>query len=123
MTALSPRQKLMTAGGLSALLTLAAALSSGSITTGSRIIIGASSLAGFAAWALRRKEFSRFGQFSQAPRLRVVQKIGLSPRTGVALLEVDGRSFLVIHGDTGTRIRRVASRAAVVTQPLRAVAS
>lgn len=123
MTALNPRQKLMAAGGLSALLALAAALSSGSITSGARIVIGALAVAGLATWVLKQKGLSLPGRFAQTPRLQVVQKIGLSPRAGVALIEVDGRSFLVVHGDGGTRIRRVSSRAAVMAQTLKEAAS
>ena len=59
------------------------------------------------------------GRFATTPRLQVVQKVGLSPRSGVALIEVDGRSFLIVHGEGGTRIRRVSSRAAVMAQSLK----
>jgi flagellar protein FliO/FliZ len=123
VTALNPKQKLVAAGVMSALLALAAAVSSGSLTTGARIIVGALAVAGLATWALKQKGLSLPGRFAQTPRLQVVQKIGLSARAGVALIEVDGRSFLVVHGDGGTRIRRVSSRAAVMAQTLKEAAS
>ena len=118
MNALSPRHKLMAAGALSALLALAAAVTSGSMTTGARIIVGALALAGLATWMLKRG-LALPGRFAATPRLQVVQKVGLSPRSGVALIEVDGRSFLIVHGEGGTRIRRVSSRAAVMAQSLK----
>ncbi len=123
MTALSPRQKLLAAGVMSGLLALAAAFSSGSITSGARIIIGALAVAGLATWVLKQKGLPLTGRFAQTPRLQVIQKIGLSARAGVALIEVDGRSFLVVHGDGVPRIRPVSSRAAVMAQTLKEAAS
>jgi len=123
VTTLNPRQKLMAAAGLSAVLALAAAISSGSFTTGARIVIGALAVAGLAIWVLKQKGLSLPRRFAQTPRLQIIQKIGLSARAGVALIEVDGRSFLVVHGDGGTRIRRVSSRAAVMAQTLKEAAS
>lgn len=123
MTALNPRQKLMAAGVMSALLALAAAVSSGSLTSGARIIVGGLAVAGLATWVLKQKGLPLTGRFAQTPRLQVVQKIGLSARAGVALIEVDGRSFLVVHGDGAPRIRRVSSRAAVMAQTLKEAAS
>lgn len=123
MTALNPRQKLMAAGVMSALLALAAAVSSGSLTSGARIIVGSLAVAGLATWVLKQKGLPLTGRFAQTPRLQVVQKIGLSARAGVALIEVDGRSFLVVHGDGAPRIRRVSSRAAVMAQTLKEAAS
>ncbi|MBM4781611.1 MAG: hypothetical protein GQE15_28375 [Archangiaceae bacterium] len=119
MNALSPRHKLIAAGALSAVLALAAAISSGSLTTGARIIIGALALAGLATWIWKQRGLALPRRFSATPRLQVVQKIGLSQRAGVALVEVDGRSFLIVHGEGGTRIRRVSSRAAVMAQTLK----
>lgn len=123
MTALNPRQKLMAAGVMSGLLAIAAAFSSGSLTTGARIIVGALAVAGLATWVLKQKGLPLTGRFAQTPRLQVVQKIGLSARAGVALIEVDGRSFLIVHGDGAPRIRRVSSRAAVMAQTLKEAAS
>ena len=119
MNALAPGQKLAAAGALSAVLAFAAAISSGSAATGARIIIGALALAGLAVWGLKKRGHMLPRRFSNAPRLQVVQRVGLSARSGVALIEVDGRSFLIVHGDGGTRIRRVSSRAAVMAQALK----
>lgn len=123
MNSLTPRNKLIAIGACAAALALAAALSSGSFTTGARIVLGAAALAGLAIWALKQKGLALPGRFATTPRMQVVQKIGLSARSGVALIDVDGRSFLIVHGDGGTRIRRVSSRAAVMAQTLKEDAS
>lgn len=123
MNTLSPRLKLIGLGACTAALALAAALSSGSFTTGARIVLGAAAVAGLVGWALKQKGLALPGRFAKTPRMQVVQKIGLSARTGVALVDVDGRSFLIVHGDGGTRIRRVSSRAAVMAQALKEDAS
>lgn len=114
MTALLPRQKLIAAGASFLLLALAAAVSSGSITSGARVMLGALSLGALAAWILKAKGLPLPRRFAQTPRLQVVQRVGLSARSGLALIEVDGRSYLIVHGEGGTRVRRVASRAAVM---------
>lgn len=119
MNTLSPRQKLLAAVGLTAALATAAAISSGSMTSGARIVLGALALGGLALWAMKGRGLELSGRFARVPRLQVVQKVGLSARSGVALIEVDGRSFLIVHGDGGTRIRRVSSRAAVMAQALK----
>ncbi len=123
MNALSPRAKLIAVGACTSALALAAAVSSGSFTTGARIVLGALAIAGLAAWALRQKGLALPGRFAKTPRLQIVQKIGLSARAGVALVDVDGRSFLIVHGEGGTRIRRVSSRAAVLAQSMKESAS
>jgi flagellar biogenesis protein FliO len=119
VTALAPRQKLIALGVACGLLTLGAAFASDSFTAGARIVLGASAVAGLVAWGLRQKGLALPARFARTPRLQVVQKIGLSARTGVALIEVDGRSFLIVHGDGAPRIRRVSSRAAVMAQALK----
>ncbi|MBL8919696.1 MAG: hypothetical protein JNJ54_12585 [Myxococcaceae bacterium] len=119
MNALSPRQKLLVAAVLTVALAMATAVSSGSMTTAARILLGAVVLGGLALWAMRGRGLELPRRFSKVPRLQVVQKVGLSARSGVALIEVDGRSFLIVHGDGGTRIRRVSSRAAVMAQALK----
>lgn len=123
MTALTPRQKLIAAFAASGALALAAAISSGSMTTAARIVLGTLALAGLAAWVLKQQGLALPRRFAKVPRLQVVQKVGLSARAGVALIEVDGRSFLIVHGEGGTRVRRVSSRAAVMAQALKEDAS
>jgi flagellar biogenesis protein FliO len=123
VSALSPRQKLAAAGALTGLLAMAAALSSGSVTTGARVVLAVLALGALAVWAAKGRGLALPRRFAKVPRLQVVQKVGLSARAGVALVEVDGRSFLIVHGEGGTRVRRVSSRAAVMAQALKEDAS
>jgi hypothetical protein len=120
--ALTTKQKLAAAGAASAALALAAVSGSSTgltVTTGARLVLGLLALAGLATWLLAQRGLGLSGKFAATPRLQLVQRIGLSARSGVALVEVDGRSFLIVHGDGGTRIRRVSSRAAVLAQQLK----
>lgn len=55
-------------------------------------------------WAYRRFKAANPGERSPV-RLRVIGRAGLSQRTGLALVEVDGRAFLVVHGDGFAEIR------------------
>lgn len=121
MIAIHPRTKLIALAACVALLAAAAVIANGSATNAARIVLGGSAVAGLAWWAMTKR--SAAGRFARTPRLQVVQKVGLSPRAGVALVEVDGRSFLIVHGDGGTRIRRVSSRAAVMAHAVKEHAS
>lgn len=104
-SSLSPRARLLLALGL--LLGLAgwAQGSGASVTTWARTLCGALALVCLGAWWLRReREGSRF---PLAEPLRVVSRAGLSPRCGVALVEVEGRRHLVVFGDSFAEIRPV----------------
>ena len=59
-------------------------------------------------------------KFKAAPRLHVVQRVGLSQtNTELALIEVDGKPYLVVHGDGFAQMQprprpaRVAARHAL----------
>lgn len=58
---------------------------------------GASS-AGLAGWLLAR--FAR--QTPRRPRLTLIERITLAPRQSLALVEVEGRKFLVACSSDGT---------------------
>jgi flagellar protein FliO/FliZ len=60
--------------------------------------LGLMLLMGLAMGWMRRK--SSGPRFLPPERLRVVSRAGLSPRCGLALVEVDGKSFLVAFGDS-----------------------
>ena len=109
---LSPRQKLCAAGVLLALLALVGALQgSWSAASVARLVLGLVALAGLALWAWRaRGGGPRTSKFKAAPRLVVVQRVGLSQRNGLALIEVDGRPFIVVHGDGFARLRPAPRR-------------
>jgi flagellar protein FliO/FliZ len=102
MNSLSTRQKLVGAGVLLAMLPVVAVLQLGSAVLAARLASGLLAVAGLTWWALAGKKKA----FRLPPRLTVVGRIGLSPRAGLALVEVDGSSWLVVHGDGYAQLRR-----------------
>lgn len=106
--AITPRQKLVGASLAALTIPLAASFQGASATTAARIVIAVIALGGLAFWFIRAKGglgFLSGTKFKSAPRLNVVQRVGLSQRTGLALIEVDGKPYLVVHGDGFARIR------------------
>lgn len=108
---LAPRQKLIGAALLALAVPVIAALQGASATNAARAVLAVASLAGLAAWFLKARGPSKF---KSAPRLTVIQRVGLAPRTGMALVEVDGRPYLVVHGDGYAKLTP-ARRAKVVS--------
>lgn len=98
MTALhNPRTRLLLAVALMLGL-IAASLAKGfSASTIARAILVIAGLAGLAWWMRRRASVAA----GEAPvrRLHVLDRTGLSPRCGLALVAIDGREFLVAYGD------------------------
>ncbi len=94
---ISPRGKVIAAAvALVALVTMAT-FTGASAPAVARAVLTVGALAGIGWWWVRAAKPAR--KFQMAPRLSVVSKAGLSQRTGLALVEVDGRAFLVVHGD------------------------
>ena len=95
---MTPRTKLIAAALALAALLAMATFRGVSATAAARAVLAVAALAGIGAWWLRTQKAAK-KKFQLAPRLSVVSRAGLSQRTGLALVEVDGRSFLVVHGD------------------------
>ena len=55
-------------------------------------------LGAMALWVMKLRRRSS-DALSAAPRLRVVTRIGLSLKSGLTLVELDGKPLLVAHGD------------------------
>ncbi|HYV43654.1 MAG TPA: hypothetical protein VFA20_02290 [Myxococcaceae bacterium] len=90
--------KLLAAALLVLLLAAFAQQSGASAAMVARIALGLAALAGLTAWWIRARGGA--GRSFQLPaRLSVAARTGLSPRCGVALVEADGRRFLVAYGD------------------------
>lgn len=70
----------------------------------SRLLVGSMALAGL-GWVSLRKGLAggEAGAFQPEP-LIIVSKTGLSQRCGLALVEVEGRRYLVAYGDTFAEI-------------------
>lgn len=108
----SPRRRLLLASGLLLGLAALAPLGGLSAAGGARWLLGAGALVGLGWWLWRRGGASP--RFSLPERLRVVSRAGLSQRCGIALVEVDGRSFLVAFGDSFAEIRPAPRRRASI---------
>ncbi len=103
------RAPVLTLGVALALLGVLALLGQGGASPAAlaRVALALAAAAALAAWAWR----SRGGgprRFAGPPRLQVVQRVGLGPRTGLALVEVDGQAYLLVHGERFARLRPVA---------------
>lgn len=100
----SPRRRLaLIAVGLF-VLTLCALGQTFSAAIVARAVLLLSALGALIWWA-RRGLNSGHARAALPPRLELVQRVGLSPRTSVALVEVDGEPYLIVHGDGFARLR------------------
>lgn len=106
---MSPRSKLIVAAAALVLLLVLVAAQGLSTTAAARALLTLAALGGLGWWWFRGVKPKKF---QLAPRLSVVSRAGLSQRTGLALIEVDGRSFLVVHGDGYAEICPTAERPA-----------
>lgn len=94
----SPKNKLLAASAALAALLVMASINGVSATGVARAALAIAALGGLGWWFVRARQAAP-KKFHLAPRMSVVSRAGLSQRTGLALVEVDGRSFLVVHGD------------------------
>lgn len=92
----SPRNKLFLAAALLILLGGASFASGFSMSAAARFVLIL--CAGTAVIVWTRKQHGR-ARFALPERLQVLSRTGLSPRCGLALVEADGKSFLVAYGD------------------------
>ena len=93
----SPRNKILAVCGLLLALSLAAIAKGLDPVSLARWALGATAVAGLGFWVWKVRP--AHGRFALPARLHVVSRAGLAPRCGVALVEADGRTFLVVHGD------------------------
>ncbi|AKQ64355.1 Major facilitator family transporter [Myxococcus hansupus] len=104
----TPRSRLMVAGALLLGLAVMGPVAGVSSVAAARWMLGAVALAAL-GWWLHRRGGAVPGAVAE-PRLNVVSRAGLSQRCGLALVEVDGRSYLVAFGDAFAEIRETPSR-------------
>jgi hypothetical protein len=111
----TPKAKLLAATGLIAALALLAPSQSVSAALLARLVLGGTALAGLAWWMTRQKALP--AKFALAPRLQVAARTGLSPKCSVALVEADGRTYLVAYGDGFAEIQETAKAQAKARTP------
>ncbi|NOK11491.1 flagellar biosynthetic protein FliO [Corallococcus exercitus] len=104
LSSFSPRGRLLLASALLVGLATLAPLGGLSLVGTSRLLIGSMALAGL-GWVLLRKGGVAGSADAAAPEpLSIVSRTGLSQRCGLALVEVEGRRYLVAYGDTFAEI-------------------
>lgn len=111
LSVLSPRARLLAAGALILGLAALGPLGGLSMTAAARWLLGAVALGGLGWWLHRRG--SAGPGIPTMERMKVVSRAGLSPRCGLALVEVDGRGYLVAFGDAFAEIRETQEQEVV----------
>jgi len=114
---MSPRNKLLLALGLVLGLSALAPLGGVSAAVLARGLLGVAALLGLGWWLVRRGRADV--RFARTERMRVVSRTGLSPRCGLALVEVEGSRYLVAFGDSFAEIRRAHTPVRVKTRSKR----
>lgn len=109
-----PRNKLIAAAVSLLALGAAASLQGLDAALIARIVLGVAALVGLALWLGRAR---RAASFSAPARLEVLSRAGLSQRCGVALVQAEGRTFLVVHGDGYAEICDAAAAPARARRP------
>ena len=117
---LTPRHKLIAVGVLTLAVPLLAAAQGASAASAARLLLGLIALGGIVAWVIHSRNALPTSAFKAAPRLQVLQRVGLSQRTQVALVEVDGKPYLIVHGDGFAKIRSAVQPQAVAARTRRA---
>jgi hypothetical protein len=79
----------------------------GTTSTGlARWMLGCAVLAGIGFWL--QKGSAVLGRVKPEPRMVMVARTALSSRCSAALVEVDGRALLIVHGDGFAQIREAS---------------
>jgi len=74
-----------------------------------RVVLALVMVVGVGGWWLRRGA-ARTRRVPVAERMKVVCRDGLSPRCGVALVEAEGRSFLITFGESFAAVHALEPR-------------
>lgn len=104
LSSFSPRGRLLLASALLLGLATLAPLGGLSLVSTSRLLVGSMALAGLSWVLLRKGGAAGSGDAAEPEPLSIVSRTGLSQRCGLALVEADGRRYLVAYGDTFAEI-------------------
>lgn len=112
----SPRARLQVATLLVLGLALLGPLGGVSMVSTARWILVVGGLCALGWWWFRREAATP--REVRAERMRVISREGLSPRCGIALVEVEGRGFLVTFADAFAEVHPLQESTEVFTGPL-----
>ncbi len=99
----SPRAKLLLAAGLVLLLALLTPGAGAHPVALARGVLGVGVVAGLGWWWARGR--ARGPAFALDEPLKILARKGLSPRCTVALVQAEGRRFLVTYGDAFAQVQ------------------
>ncbi|MFY2564441.1 flagellar biosynthetic protein FliO [Corallococcus terminator] len=105
---LSPRARLQVAMLLVLGLALLGPLGGVSVVSTARWLLVLGALSGLGWWWFRRGATGT--RVASVERMQVISRAGLSPRCGLALVEVEGRGFLVAFGDAFAEVHALPAR-------------
>ena len=114
MKALTPRMKFLSLLSVMTLFIALALTSRTTITSAARGVLALASLTGAIWWFIRTRRGRT--SFSLPKRVSVIQRVGLSQRSGLLLVEIDNQPFVILHGDGFATMKRT-SRARRVVRP------
>ncbi|AGC47514.1 hypothetical protein MYSTI_06241 [Myxococcus stipitatus DSM 14675] len=112
----SPRARLQVATLLVLGLALLGPVGGVSMVATARWLLVVGALCGLGWWWFQRGAAKP--REVRAERMRVISREGLSPRCGLALVEVEGRGFLVAFGDAFAEVHPLQASAELIPRPL-----
>ncbi len=104
---MNPKTKILIVSAVLLGLGAAAALTGVSPAIAARAALGLAAAAGLGWWLVKARAAQ--GGVTSKPRLDVIARTGLSHRTGLALVEVDGQPLVVVHGDGFAEVHQPGS--------------
>ncbi len=107
MNRLSLKHRLIAIVSLVALLCVTAMAQGVSWVGLARVVLVASLVVVSAWWALRRSNPGA-SAFRLPPRVHVIQRVGLTARSGLMLVEIDSQPFVVLHGEGFATLRKTS---------------
>lgn len=108
---MNPKTKILIASAVLLVLGTAATISGLDAALLARLALAGAALGGLAWWFVKARHAGATP--GAKPRLEVISRTGLSQRTALALVEIDGQPLLVVHGDGFAEVHVPGAAAAV----------
>lgn len=101
----TPRQKLLAASGIFAVLATVTVGHGASAAWVARALLGLAGVGGLVVWT--RSRVPRTARGALPLRLSVTQRVSLSPKTSLALVEAEGCGYLIVFGDGFAELKAI----------------